>query len=373
MSTIKVNTFDNEGGAVDFPNKLTVRGNAIERTYTSSGTEPSSPSNGDFWYDTGNDVLKHYINSEFKTISFAAAGIAWGGTRGITAAGDTNLSNSHTNVINYFDYTSAGNATDFGDLTRSRMFASAVSNASRVVFGVGGNTGNLLGYDDTLDYITVATTGNATDFGNRTVTYGGGAVTSDGTYGLFAGGEGANSGGAPYSTNVIDYITIASTGNATDFGDLTASKEYMGNGVVSNGTIGYFFEDDDFANYVTIATTGNATATSLTSDIGVMEMGCASDSTRGLIQGGATIEYFTIATSISASDFGDTVQTASYTAGASDGTYASFSGGYQFTGGSNYLYDNIQLVTVQTLGNATQHGNLSSNVFKLGASSGNAS
>ena len=71
MSTIKVNTIDNEGGAVDFPNKLTVRGNAIERTYTSSGTEPSSPSNGDFWYDTGNDVLKHYINSEFKKSSFA--------------------------------------------------------------------------------------------------------------------------------------------------------------------------------------------------------------------------------------------------------------------------------------------------------------
>ena len=341
--------------------------------YTASGTEPSSPANGDVWFDTTNDKYYTYINGEFKQLTHvnAVASIAWGGTRGITGGGDTTGNSAHTNVINYFDYTTAGNSTDFGDLTRSRIFASAVSNASRVVFGVGTSTGSLAGYDDTLDYITVATTGNATDFGNRTVTYGGGAVTSDGTYGLFAGGEGVNNGGAPYSTNVIDYITIASTGNATDFGDLTASKEHMGNGVISNGTLGYFFEDNDFANYVTIATTGNATSTSLSTNASG-DMGCASDDSRGLIQGGATIEYFSISTSVSATDFGDTIQTASYTAGASDGTYASFCGGYQFDGSSNF-YDNIQLVTVQTTGNATQHGNLSSNVWKLGASSGSPS
>ncbi len=106
MSTIKVNTIDNEGGAVDFPNKLTVRGNAIERTYTSSSTEPSSPSNGDFWYDTGNDVLKHYINSEFKTISFKAATLLDGGTRGIYAGGET--SSGSTNVIQYWTIDTAG-------------------------------------------------------------------------------------------------------------------------------------------------------------------------------------------------------------------------------------------------------------------------
>ena len=38
-------------------------------------------------------------------------------------------------------------------------------------------------------------------------------------YGLFGGG---NTGSA---SNVIDYVTIASTGNATDFGDLTVARE----------------------------------------------------------------------------------------------------------------------------------------------------
>ena len=118
MSTIKVNTIDNEGGAVDFPNKLTVRGNAIERTYTSSGTEPSSPSNGDFWYDTGNSVLKHYINSEFKTISTVPPTIAWGGSRGVFTLGHTG--SSFTSQIDFFDITSSGNAADFGDLSVQR-------------------------------------------------------------------------------------------------------------------------------------------------------------------------------------------------------------------------------------------------------------
>ena len=42
MSTLKVNTIGNKGSAVDFPNKLKVRGNAIEQGYTASGTEPVS-------------------------------------------------------------------------------------------------------------------------------------------------------------------------------------------------------------------------------------------------------------------------------------------------------------------------------------------
>ena len=62
MSTLKVNTIGNKGSAVDFPNKLKVRGNAIEQAYTASGTEPSSPSAGDIWYDSTNKVVYQYIN-----------------------------------------------------------------------------------------------------------------------------------------------------------------------------------------------------------------------------------------------------------------------------------------------------------------------
>ena len=48
------------------------------------------------------------------------------------------------------------------------------------------------------------------------------AAASSNTKGLFAGGQEGNT-----KVNKIETITIASTGNASDFGDLTASKVYL--------------------------------------------------------------------------------------------------------------------------------------------------
>jgi hypothetical protein len=88
---------------------------------------------------------------------------------------------------------------------------------SRGVFA-GGESSNV------MDYITIATTGNATDFGTLTVTRGHCDGLSNGSRGVFGGGY--HSGGT--AVNVIDYITISSTGNATDFGDLTTSRLGVG-------------------------------------------------------------------------------------------------------------------------------------------------
>jgi hypothetical protein len=67
-----------------------------------------------------------------------------------------------------------------------------------------------------MDYITIATTGNATDFGDLTVARARLGAASSTTRGVFSGG--INTAGTPQ--NVIDYVTIATTGNATDFGDM---------------------------------------------------------------------------------------------------------------------------------------------------------
>ena len=45
-----------------------------------------------------------------------------------------------------------------------------------------------------------------------------------GTRGLFAGGRSS----APAFTNLIEYINVGTTGNAVDFGDLTALISSMG-------------------------------------------------------------------------------------------------------------------------------------------------
>ena len=75
---------------------------------------------------------------------------------------------------------------------------------------------------DGMEYVTIATTGNATTFGNRTVNFIQVAAASGDIYGIhFGGNSGTDTNTA---TNVIDYITIQTTGNATDFGDLSAQS-----------------------------------------------------------------------------------------------------------------------------------------------------
>ena len=65
-----------------------------------------------------------------------------------------------------------------------------------------------------IDFITIATTGNATDFGDLTQARRGGGAGCTLTRGILGGGR------TPSDVNTIDSIIIQTTGNATDFGDL---------------------------------------------------------------------------------------------------------------------------------------------------------
>jgi hypothetical protein len=80
---------------------------------------------------------------------------------------------------------------------------------------------------NTIQYITIATTGNATDFGDLTVGRRQVSGCSSSLRGVFAGGFNG--------LNVIDYVTIASTGNATDFGDLTTGRGFSSATSSANG------------------------------------------------------------------------------------------------------------------------------------------
>ena len=127
-------------------------------------------------------------------------------TRGIAAGGDS------SNVIDYFTMATSGNATDFGDLTLSRQVSASTSDTTRGLFA-NGWTGSV--YSDTIDYITIQTTGNATDFGNLSVGSSSAEATGDATKGIFVLGS--------QSRGTIEYVTIASIGNTTDFGDLSGT------------------------------------------------------------------------------------------------------------------------------------------------------
>ena len=74
-----------------------------------------------------------------------------------------------------------------------------------------------------IDYVTIATTGNASDFGDLATWRTAGSGSSNSTRGLFVGGS-IYVGNTDSNSNTIDYITIATTGNSTDFGYLTFSS-----------------------------------------------------------------------------------------------------------------------------------------------------
>ena len=139
-------------------------------------------------------------------------------TRCVIPGGWQTSPDINTNVIQYVTIATTGNAQDFGDVALSNGIraSGAFSSPTRGVYGGGANSpsNSVL---DTIEYVTLASTGNATDFGNITTARrveGGG--TSSHIRGIWAGGH------TPTQINTIDYVEIVTTGNASDFGDLTS-------------------------------------------------------------------------------------------------------------------------------------------------------
>ena len=104
-------------------------------------------------------------------------------------------------------------------MTHSDYGVAGTDNETRGIFG-----GGCCDYTNIIDYITIDTTGNATDFGDLTVSRYNPGATSNNTRAVFCGG-----GDGTDAKTTMDYITIASTGNATDFGDMvTPNSEVTG-------------------------------------------------------------------------------------------------------------------------------------------------
>ena len=82
---------------------------------------------------------------------------------------------------------SAGNASDFGDLFTGRYSVSSCSNSNRAVFLGGRTTSPSVVYYNAMEFVTISTTGNTSDFGDIMGATGGtgmGAANSDSHGGL---------------------------------------------------------------------------------------------------------------------------------------------------------------------------------------------
>ena len=190
--------------------------------------------------------------SENKT-EFGSLGNA---TRGLIQIGGGQTGDDE---VEYITIASTGNSTNFGDMTEERAQCAGFASPTRGVAAVGANKKS--GGDDLrIDYCTIASTGNFTDFGNGIVLRNSdpGGCSSE-TRGVWGGGS-AGTGG-----DKLEYLTIASTGNATSFGDLNSAVVYYGPASCSSNTRGLWMGGTGWPGgayntvvYVTIASTGNA-------------------------------------------------------------------------------------------------------------------
>ena len=212
---------------------------------------------------------------------------------------------------------------------------------------------------NTMDYIEIATTGDAKDFGDLTAIkrQSGGMASS--TRGLVTGG-----GPSPAVISNIDYVTMSSQGGASDFGNLTVAKAYMANANSSTRglILGAWSPKTADIEYVTFTTTGDA------SDFGGILTqakqveGTVSSPTRGLSGGGETmapfmaspyatrvIDYVTIASrGVNAQHFGELTEPSWGILGGSNSIRGIWAGGNP----SRRPSATMDYVTIATLGNA---------------------
>ena len=109
-----------------------------------------------------------------------------------------------------------GNTQDFGDLSTTRAFIEGCSNSTRGLVGGGENPG----YTDIIEYVTIASTGDFIDFGNLQTAKSVPGACASATRGIWAGGA------SPARLTEIDYVEISTLGNGQDFGDLTEARYY---------------------------------------------------------------------------------------------------------------------------------------------------
>jgi hypothetical protein len=355
--TISV-TAGNEQVSVAFTNPSDVGGGAISSyvaTVIASGVSTGASSTSSPVVITGLTNGTSYsvtglANNAFGASPYSAATSSSPAfTRGVFSAGYPNL-----NTIDYINVSSTGNATDFGDLNGNGMDTSGASNSTRGLTSTYRENGTQS--TDRCEYITFASASNATDFGNITVSRTGGMGCSNDTRAIFMGGKHSTT-----NYNTIDYFTIASTGDATDFGDLSVARGSMHDGTVNSNTrgcaTGGYVEGGSNSNvidYITMASTGNA------SDFGDMlsakyYSAGASSTTRGLMAGGNSnqnvIQYITIASTGNATDFGDLTVSKNGRAGVCSKSRAVFGGGDTDTNVMDY-------VEIATTGNASDFGDL---------------
>ena len=295
-------------------------------------------------------------NGQWMQVDSFTPDIATGGARGVWAGGWQSPATPNTsNVMDYITISTTGNAIDFGDLTTGKYGLGGCGSTTRGLWGGGRTDPSPSTSFNIIDFITIASTGNTQDFGDLNIVSSYRAGCSSSTRGLFSGGY------TPTIVSDIEYVTIAQQGNAVDFGDLVTAVRFPGacssatRGIIAGGETPTIINT---INFVTISTLGNA------ADFGDLITarrtfnGC-SNSVRGIFAGGRTptfvnvIDYITMAALGNAVDFGDLNNAVN-----SSGSFSSPTRGVWAGGDTPTKINTIDYVTIMSTGNAIDFGDL---------------
>ena len=380
MSQINVRNLSNENddGAPDIVGVSTFSATSyIVPPVGNTAQRPDNPQEGDLRFNTDSASLEYFrgeilnweqIEMTSPDLNGGARGMLIGGTSTPNYGGDTE----------YLTISTLGSSATFGNMNNTSGAGAACGSRTRWVNAGGNEPGNPSA--DYINYHQFASLGDSADFGDLSVGRWGLGGLSNQTRGVFTGGS--TSGDENNGTNTIDYITIAATGNAKDFGDMNTSGLYESGcasstrGVIQIGKAGASpsTTNSNVMDYITIATTGNS------ADFGdatgaISSRHACSNSTRGVVAGGSpgysnVIEYITIASLGNATDFGDLTQARVWCAAVSSPTRAVWSGGYRNSPSAGF--DTTQdYVEIMTTGNALDFGDvaITSHTYQIAATS----
>ena len=186
---------------------------------------PSEIPLGAMRFNSDSQKLEYWMGSAWMQIQTFSPNLgdtqSIAGARGIIFFAFDNSNNPK--MVDYITIPSQGNAIDFGDMTGNATFyGGGVSSNTRAVY-FGGSTPGGSYKTDEIQFITISSTGDSQDFGDLT------GVVQYNPSGVSNQTRGVRCGGASVPTtsfNVLDYVTIATEGNAIDFGDMVRQRRF---------------------------------------------------------------------------------------------------------------------------------------------------
>ena len=342
----------------------------VTDNFTLPGITDDKPTVGTTRFNENLGALEFYTGVEWRAVNSYIDS----GNRGrCLIMGGSGTNAKHLQTIDYVSIPTTGNAISFGDLLEPVDGMGACSSSIRAVtFGGTQNPGSSNTTVNTMQYVTIQSSGNSINFGDLQGTHRYPGSATNGTRAIVFGGS-----GNPSYREEIEFFNISTLGNSIDTGGTARRTSLMeqvysptraifvsgytpSNAPSNGGTVNNISK---FTHYINITSAGNTT------DFGEMYLRSGSgmsNRTRGIIGGGGNPTFpMSGMYYITIASLGNFEYFGEMVGGASsrgNGNASSQTRGL-FCGGSTPApsrINNIEYVTFSALGNAVDFGDLTS-------------